>query len=60
MNRARVTEHALALLDAHGDKAEAEAAQKASVSRQAGKNDEAEQWDQVRQAIHELRSGHVS
>ena len=56
----RITEHARALLDAHGDKAEAEAAQKAAASKQAGQDDEAKQWDEVRKAIHQLRSGHVS
>ena len=49
-----------ALLDAHGDKAEAEAAQKAVVLGQAGQHDEAEQWNMVRNAIRELRTGHVS
>lgn len=56
----KIAEQARALLDAHGDKAEAEAAQKASTLKAAGKTDEAAQWDKVRKAIHELRSGHVS
>jgi hypothetical protein len=56
----KVAEHARALLDAHGDKAEAEAAQKASALKTAGKTDEAAQWERVRKAIHDLRSGHVS
>jgi hypothetical protein len=56
----KTTEQARALLAAHGDKAEAEATQKASQLRAEGKEDEAAQWDQVRKAIHELRGGHVS
>lgn len=60
MDVTKITEHARALLDARGDKAEAEAAQKAVALEQAGQHDEAEQWNRVRKAIHELRSGHVS
>lgn len=60
MEMVKVTEYARALLDAHGDKAEAEAAKRAAASKQAGQLEEAEQWHQVRKAIHELRSGHVS
>jgi thioredoxin-like negative regulator of GroEL len=56
----KIAEHARALLEAHGDKAEAEVAQKASALNALGKTDEAAQWDKVRKAIHELRSGHVS
>ena len=60
MEMVKITEHARALLEAHGGKAEAEAAQKAAALEQAGQHDEAEQWVKVRKAIHELRSGHVS
>jgi thioredoxin-like negative regulator of GroEL len=56
----KIAEHARALLEAHGDKAEAEVARKASALNALGKTDEAAQWDKVRKAIHELRSGHVS
>lgn len=60
MDVIKITEHARALLDAHGEKAEAEAAQKAAALQQAGQHDEAEQWNMVRKAIHQLRSSHVS
>ena len=60
MNMLMIAEQARALLDAHGDKAEAEAAQKAASLKVEGKADEAAQWEKVRKAIHELRSGHVS
>ena len=60
METVKIAEYARALFDAHGDKAEAEADQKASNLRAEGKAGEAEQWEKVRKAIHELRSGHVS
>lgn len=60
MDMLKITEQARALLDAYGDKAEAEAAQKAVALKDEGKSDEAAQWEKVRKAIHELRSGHVS
>ena len=60
MDTLKIAEQARALLNAHGDKAEAEVAQKAATLKAAGKTDEAAQWDKVRKAIHELRSGHVS
>lgn len=60
MDFVKVTEYARALLDAHGDRAEAEAAQKAATLEQAGQHEEAEQWKRVRKAIHELRSANVS
>ena len=60
MQTLKIAEHARALMDAHGDKAEAEAAQKASSLKAEGKTQEAAQWEKVRKVIHELRSGHVS
>jgi len=60
MEAVKIAEYARALLDAHGDKAEAEAAQKASALKAEGKAGEAQQWEKVRKAIHELRSGHMS
>jgi len=60
METVKIAEYARALLDAHGDKAEAEAAQKASALKAEGKAGEAEQWEKVRKTIHELRSGNVS
>ena len=60
MDMLKITEQARALLDAHGAKAEAEAAQKAATLKAGGKADEAAQWEKMRKAIHELRSGHVS
>ena len=51
----KVGEYARALYDAHGDKAEAEAAQKIRECEEAGKTEEAADWQAIRKAIHELR-----
>ena len=55
MQTADVIRHARALYDAHGDKAEAEAAQKAVAAREAGDAPQAETWDKIRRHIKELR-----
>lgn len=60
MNAMNIVEHARKLLAAHGDKAEAEAAQKASEKEAEGKLEEAETWRRIRAAIHEMRPPHVS
>ncbi|MEE4236409.1 MAG: hypothetical protein V2I51_06770 [Anderseniella sp.] len=60
MEAVKVAEHARALLAAHGDKAEAEAAQKARAARDANNTAEADQWSKVRKAIAELRGSNVS
>jgi hypothetical protein len=48
-------QYARSLYDAHGDKAEAEAAQKAVAARTGGNLKDAEKWDKIRMAIKELR-----
>ncbi len=60
MNAMNIVEHARQLLAAHGDKAEAEAAQKAGEKEAEGKLEEAETWRRIRVAIHEMRPPHVS
>jgi len=60
MDVVKIAEHARALLTAHGDKAEAEAAQKARAAKDANNSAEADQWAKVRKAIAELRGSHVS
>ena len=60
MEMARITEHARALYEAHGDKAEAEAAQRAKLHEDAGDMAEAETWRAVRNAISEIRGAHES
>ncbi|MEM7428530.1 MAG: hypothetical protein AAF441_20760 [Pseudomonadota bacterium] len=60
MKITEVTVLAEQLLAAHGDNAEAEAAQRATIADRAGNTGEAEQWRQVRTAVHALRGPHAS
>ncbi len=55
MKMQEIVQHAHALYEAHGDKAEAEAAQKASSEAAAGHAEEAEKWEKIRAHIQELR-----
>ncbi|PWK62106.1 hypothetical protein [Roseicyclus mahoneyensis] len=55
MDHKDLVQYARSLFDAHGDKAEAEAAQKAAAAREAGMTDDAEKWDKIRFHIKELR-----
>ena len=60
MNAIQTAEHARALIDAFGEKAEAHAAQKANALRKSGEHQHAEAWMQVRKAITQMRGSHVS
>ena len=60
MEVAKITEYARALFEAHGDKAEAEAAQKAKQYREEGNDAEAKTWQSIRKAISEMRGAHES
>ena len=60
MDATKIAEFARALYEAHGDKAEAEAAQKAKQHEDAGEEKEAAQWRAVRAAIREKRGAHES
>ena len=60
MKSTQIIEYAKELVEAHGAKAEAEAAQRAIDADNAGKPDEAEQWRQVRAAIVKMRPAHSS
>lgn len=51
----KVAEYARSLYEAHGDKAEAEAAQKMAAAEEAGKTEEVEQWRAIREAVRALR-----
>jgi hypothetical protein len=55
MQHKDLVQYARSLYDAHGDKAEAEAAQKAAAAREADDAAEAEKWDKIRTHIRELR-----
>lgn len=60
METEMVTEYARALYSAHGDKAEAEAAQRARQLREAGNEKEARDWQAVRSAIRQMRGPNES
>ena len=60
MKATKIVEHARQLLDARGDRAEAEAAQRAIDLEAKGKAADAENWRRVRAAIREMRPPHVS
>jgi hypothetical protein len=60
MHTTQVAELARQLLDAHGDRAALEAAQKMHQAEARGDRQEAESWRRIRAAIHELRPPHVS
>lgn len=60
MQTTQVAQYARQLLDAHGDRAEVEAARKVQEAESRGARDEAENWRRVRAAIHELRPPHAS
>lgn len=60
METSKIAEYARELYDAHGEKAEAEAAQKATKSEEAGETAEAETWQAIRKAIREIRGAHES
>lgn len=55
MDAIKASEYARALYSAHGDRAEAEAAQKMRQCEEAGKPDEAADWKAVRQAVRAMR-----
>ncbi|ARE39970.1 hypothetical protein RGUI_1829 [Rhodovulum sp. P5] len=58
METAKVMEYARALYEAHGDKAEAEAAQKAVALEDEGEVAQADTWRKVQAAIKEMRAPH--
>lgn len=60
MDETKIHEYANSLLRAHGDAAEAEAAQKARALEESGSTEEAAQWRRVRAAISEMRGPNVS
>ncbi len=60
MQETEIQDYARQLLDAHGDKALAEAAQKACSYEEKGDNEEAETWRRIEAAIKLMRGPHVS
>ncbi|MDU8913413.1 hypothetical protein [Aestuariicoccus sp. MJ-SS9] len=60
MDMMKVHQHARALYDAHGDKAQAEAARNAKKYEDAGDEAEAEIWRAIQRAISEMRGPNQS
>ena len=60
MRMADIHDFARQLLEAHGDKAEAEAQHRAHKAEQENDKEQAEDWRRVRAAIREMRGSHVS
>ena len=59
MRETDIADYAKRLLDAHGGKAEAEAAAKVREFEQSN-NDQAETWRKIRAAISEMRGAPLS
>lgn len=55
MDAIRTAEYARALFSAHGDRAEAEAAQRMRECEEAGRSDEARDWKKIRRAVNGMR-----
>lgn len=60
MDALQTAEYARALFAAHGDKAEAEAARKMRECQAAGEQQQAEDWQAVRQSIRQIRGPNQS
>jgi hypothetical protein len=60
MQETEVYDYARQLLEAHGDKAVAEAAQKASALERQGESEQAETWRHIEAALKLMRGPHES
>ena len=60
MQEIDIHDYARQLLEAHGDKAVAEAAQKASAFEKKGESDQAETWRHIEAALKLMRGPHES
>jgi hypothetical protein len=60
MREIDVQDHARKLLEAHGDKAVAKAAQKASAFEQQGNKEEADTWRRIEKALLVMRGPHAT
>jgi hypothetical protein len=60
MKTPEIEEYARSLFEAHGDRAEYEAAQRAHKCEEAGDKEQAEDWRKIRDAISQLRGPHAS
>jgi hypothetical protein len=60
MQETEIQDYARQLLEAHGDKAVAEAAQKARALEEKGQSEEAETWRHIEAALKLMRGPHAS
>ena len=60
MQEIEIHDYARQLLEAHGDKAVAEAAQKACALEKQGENEQAETWRHIEAALKLMRGPHES
>jgi hypothetical protein len=60
MREIEIYDYARQLLEAHGDKAVIEAAQKACACEEKGEKEQAETWRHVEAALKLMRGPHVS
>jgi regulator of protease activity HflC (stomatin/prohibitin superfamily) len=60
MDEINIHDYARQLLEAHGDRAVAEAAQKASAYEKQGEKEQAETWRHIEAAIKIMRGPNVS
>jgi len=60
MQEIEIQDYARQLLEAHGDKAVAEAAQKACALEQKGQSEQAETWRHIEAALKLMRGPHAS
>jgi hypothetical protein len=60
MPETEIHDYARQLLEAHGDKAVAEAAQKAAAFEKRGDTEQAETWRHIEAALMLMRGPHVS
>ena len=59
MRESEIIDYARRLLSAHGDKAEAEAAQKVRELEEQNETEQVEDWRKIRAAITELRASQI-
>ena len=60
MDMKQVHDFARKLVEAHGDRAEVEAAAKLRTAEEAGDAQEVENWTRIRAAVRERRGAHES
>ncbi len=60
MHAVQIQDHARKLMEAHGPKAIAEAAQRARSLEEQGENEQAETWRRIEAALKEMRGPRAS